>query len=127
MNRHIARLRKRSRELFRHERAAERAQAYEDCRRIQETLWEVIEYLMSDDPQHPRDPKAVPPVARAYLDTLKTREALRDADDKHVQDGELSVRDVYAQLGDAYLDEPTGPNDNIDDDDDGDHASPAEG
>ena len=58
---------------------------------------------MSEDVQ---DPKAVPQAARAYLDAAKFREALRDAEDKHVQDGDLSVRDIYATIDPVILDGP---------------------
>ena len=112
---HVSRLRQRSRDLFRRERAAERAPAYQDCHRLQETLWKVIEHLMppdatpgtADESAPKPDPKAVPPVARAYLDTIKIRESLRDADDKHIQNGQLSVRDIYAALDPAEFDDTT--------------------
>ncbi len=102
----ISRIRKRSRDLFRRERAAERAQAYADCRRLQQRLWKVIDLLVPRDNTHEPDPKAVPPAARALLDAIKLAQALRDADDKHIQDGEITVRDVYATLDPAFFDGP---------------------
>lgn len=125
----VSRLRKRNRDLFRRERAQERARAYQDCRRLQETLWEVITTLMAQDTP---EIKTVPTAARAYLESVKAGEALRDAEDQHVQDGQLTVRDIYAQLGPGYLDDdadataPTHPK-STNDAPHSDHAAPAGG
>jgi len=70
----------------------------------------VIDTFMDPhDPQRPTDPKSVPAAIRPLLDAMKTGEALRDAEDKHVQNGQLTVRDIYAQLPANYLDQPPPP------------------
>ena len=52
------------------------------------------------------DDKSVPAAARALLETIRTGESLRNADEKDVEQGQLTVRDIFAGLGTDYLDEP---------------------
>lgn len=86
---------------FRLERARERARTFALCAQTQAALWEVIERQIKVG-----DDKAVPAAARALLETIRTGEALRNADEKDVEQGQLTVRDIYAQLGADYLNEP---------------------
>ncbi|MCY3919712.1 MAG: hypothetical protein OXG38_07895, partial [Chloroflexi bacterium] len=86
---------------FRRERARERARTFALCAQTQAALWEVIERQIKAG-----DDKAVPAAARALLETIRTGEALRNADEKDVEQGQLTVRDIYAQLDADYLNEP---------------------
>ena len=86
---------------FRRERALERARIFDLCAQTQATLWKVIEQHMEAG-----DDKSVPAAARALLESIRTGEALRNADEKDVEQGQLTVRDIYAQLETDYLDDP---------------------
>lgn len=86
---------------FRRARARERARIFDLCAQTQAALWQVIERRMDTG-----DDKSVPAAARALLETIRTGEALRNADEKGVEQGQLTVRDIYAQLGTDYLDDP---------------------
>ena len=86
---------------FRRERARERARTFDLCAQTQASLWKVIERRMEEG-----DDKSVPAAARALLETIRTGESLRNADEKDVEQGQLTVRDIFAQLGTDYLDEP---------------------
>ena len=86
---------------FRRERARERARTFALCAQTQASLWEVIERRIAAG-----EDAAVPAAARALLETIRTGESLRNADEKDVEQGQLTVRDIFAELGTDYLDEP---------------------
>ena len=55
------------------------------------------------------DRKAVPAAARALLGSIRMGESLRDADEKDVAEGLLTVRDIFEEMGPDYLDDPEPP------------------
>ena len=79
---------------FRRERARERARTFDLCAQTQASLWKTIEQRMQAG-----DDKAVPAAARALLETIRAGESLRDADEKDVEQGQLTVRDIFARTG----------------------------
>ncbi len=89
---------------FRRERAKERAHTFELCQRTQAALWKVIEGYMETE-----DHQGVPAAARALLGTIRAGETLRNADEKDVAEGRLTVRDIFEELGTGYLDDPEPP------------------
>lgn len=89
---------------FRRERARERARTFEMCQRTQAALWKVIEGHMEAE-EH----QGVPAAARALLETVRTGESLRNADEKDVEAGRLTVRDIFEEMGTDYLDDPEPP------------------
>ena len=91
-------------EHFRRERAKERAQTFEMCQRTQASLWKMIEERMKTE-----DHQGVPAAARALLQTIRTGESLRNADEKDVAEGRLTVRDIFEEMGPDYLDDPEPP------------------
>ena len=97
----LQRVQSREVDLFRRERARERARTFALCAQTQASLWKTIEQRMQAG-----DDKAVPAAARALLETIRAGESLRDADEKDVEQGQLTVRDIFAELGTEYLDEP---------------------
>ena len=97
----LTRVRALQTDQFRRERARERARTFALCAQIQASLWEVIGRRMEAG-----DDTAVPAAARALLETIRTGESLRNADEKGVEQGQLTVRDIFAELGTDYLDEP---------------------
>jgi predicted transcriptional regulator len=88
-------------EQFRRERARERARTFALCAQTQAALWEVIERQIKAG-----DDKAVPAAARALLETIRMGETLRNADEKDVEQGQLTVRDIFEEMDTDYLDEP---------------------
>ena len=122
----LERVRSLQTDQFRRERARERARTFDLCAQTQASLWKVIERRMEAG-----DDRSVPAAARALLETIRTGESLRNADEKDVEQGQLTVRDIFAQLGTDYLDEPTelveaeAESGRADDDDD-DGGSPSE-
>lgn len=89
---------------FRRQRAKERAHTFEVCQRTQASLWKLIEGCVDS-----KDRKAVPAAARALLGSIRMGESLRDADEKDVAEGLLTVRDIFEEMGPDYLDDPEPP------------------
>lgn len=89
---------------FRRERARERARIFELCQQTQTSLWNVVEGYMDSG-----DHRGVPAAARALLECVRMGESLRDADEKDVEAGRLTVRDIFEEMGPDYLDDPEPP------------------